>query len=60
MRISSRGTVSMGPLGWLIFAPLIAAYWILYAVVWLLIHAGMAVVDWNAARGARKHLTPPS
>jgi hypothetical protein len=59
MRISSHGTVSGGPVFWLIALPFIAVYWTAYGIGWLLIRGGMAIVDRNAARGARKHLIPP-
>jgi hypothetical protein len=46
----------MHPLGWLLASPVIAAYWIIYAVAWCLIRGGMALIDWHAARAARKRL----
>jgi hypothetical protein len=40
MRISSRGTVSMGPIGWLIVGPFlllaVVAYWLVMGTIWLL------------------------
>ena len=35
MRISSRGTVSMGPLGWLIIGPILLMFWgVFWLTVW--------------------------
>jgi hypothetical protein len=59
VRISSRGTISGGPVFWLLASPVIAAYWIIYAVAWCLIRGGMALIDWHAARAARKRLQAP-
>ena len=36
MRISSRGSVSMGPLGWLIVGPIVLAVYLAIGAVWLL------------------------
>jgi|HubBroStandDraft_5_1064220.scaffolds.fasta_scaffold09397_1 hypothetical protein len=40
MRISSRGTVSMGPIGWLIVGPFlllaVVAYGLVLGTIWLL------------------------
>lgn len=50
MRISSRGTISMGPVGWLIVGPFLAAVWlaivVAYSAGWLVVHA----VAWCAGR----------
>ena len=46
MRISSRGTVSMGPVGWLIAGPFILMFWMVYGLACVLI----ALVSWLAAR----------
>jgi hypothetical protein len=60
VRISSRGTVCGGPVSWLLAATVLAAYWIIYAIIWCLIRGGMALIDWHSARAARKRLQAPS
>jgi len=44
MMISSRGTIIMGPLGWMILGPFLLLIWLAVAAVWLV----MAVVTWAA------------
>lgn len=50
MRISSRGTVSMGPLGWLLAAPFIAAAFIVYWLVCGLVMLCLVLLRWAGSR----------
>lgn len=57
MRISSRGTVSMGPLGWLIVGPLLVVFWLALAAVsgavWLVAALAQSVMESRPAPQVR-------
>ncbi len=56
MRISSRGTVSMGLGGWALFiifaGPLYVAFWTVKAALWLLGQGLSAIARWQQRRKA--------
>jgi len=48
MMISSRGTIIMGPLGWMILGPFLLLIWLAVAVAVAAVWLVMAVVTWAA------------
>jgi hypothetical protein len=48
MMISSRGTIIMGPLGWMILGPFLLLIWLAVAAVVTALWLVMAVVTWAA------------
>jgi hypothetical protein len=50
MRISSRGTVSMGPVGWLIVGPFLLLFWLAYWTLFGLFFVLAALVKWLCTR----------
>lgn len=54
MRISNRGTVTMGPAGWLLLSPFLLAVWVVlmavHLVAWLVTLAARRVRAWRRRR----------
>ncbi len=48
MRISSRGTIIMGPLGWMILGPFLLLIWLSVAAVVLALWLVARLVTWAA------------
>ena len=48
MMISSRGTIIMGPLGWMILGPFLLLIWLAVAAVAVAVWLVMAVMTWAA------------
>jgi hypothetical protein len=48
MMITSRGTIIMGPVGWLILGPFLLLIWLAVAAVVAAVWLGAAVITWAA------------
>jgi hypothetical protein len=48
MRISSRGTISMGPIGWMILGPFLLVIWLAVAAIVVGVWLVVTVMTWAA------------